>query len=823
MTRLKGLAAWSLSVLVAASSWAGFAGTDLFVPMAGRQAGVFPSDWYTTVWVHNPGAVDATARVYFLERNTANPSPPWVDVLVPAGDTKKIENVVEDLFGKQAFGALRFVCTPQKLVVSARVYSKGAGSGEKDSVGQDFAAVPASFAIGVGEKSRILGVHQTVPTGDSDYRYNFGFVETTGKTATVRVSAYDGNGAFQGSKDFTVREWSQRQVAFRDHFPGVSTENSRLEVEVISGQGRVISYGSGIANGSQDPTTYEMAYADTLLGISGVVHDATLVGDGTAGAPLGLADGAVTLPKLAATNTPAPVPQGVKEQAISGPKVLTTTDGVTLSWQAAGGDITSVNAGSGLAGGAAAGDATLGVAPLGITSSMLVNGAVTDAKVASGIAYSKLSGAPGSLPPSGAAGGALSGSYPNPGIAGGQIVTSVNGLKDAVTLAAGPNTTITPSGNTLTIASNGLTLPYSWSAGSPSSMLEVNNTGSGRAIVGTSATGVALRAETGCSSGNDCFPAVSGVSTFFNTGGSLGICFAGVYGWGPSHGVRGDSAAGQGVFGTSETGDGVRGYSTGSFGTAAVHGIGGGPNSTAIWGQGYGGGANQAGYFAGNVAVTGTLTKGGGSFKIDHPLDPAHRYLSHSFVESPDMMNVYNGNVAPGRERRGHCRAARVVRGAQPGVPLPAHLRRRLRADLRRGEDRRQRFQDRRRDARSRGLVAGHRHPPGCLGQREPDPGRGGEAGQRAGLLPSSGGVRSAAGAQHRVGARPRNHAESSGGACTGADAPCRLSRSARRTDTARSVISAIRSGGAVTRDDTERLVEIGEETRGCNGTMEWR
>jgi hypothetical protein len=26
-------------------------------------------------------------------------------------------------------------------------------------------------------------------------------------------------------------------------------------------------------------------------------------------------------------------------------------------------------------------------------------------------------------------------------------------------------------------------------------------------------------------------------------------------------------------------------------------------------------------------------------------LDPANKYLYHSFVESPDMMNVYNGNV----------------------------------------------------------------------------------------------------------------------------------------------------------------------------------
>jgi hypothetical protein len=47
----------------------------------------------------------------------------------------------------------------------------------------------------------------------------------------------------------------------------------------------------------------------------------------------------------------------------------------------------------------------------------------------------------------------------------------------------------------------------------------------------------------------------------------------------------------------------------------------------------------------GKVDVIGTLSKGGGSFKIDHPLDPANKYLYHSFVESPDMMNIYNGNV----------------------------------------------------------------------------------------------------------------------------------------------------------------------------------
>ena len=47
--------------------------------------------------------------------------------------------------------------------------------------------------------------------------------------------------------------------------------------------------------------------------------------------------------------------------------------------------------------------------------------------------------------------------------------------------------------------------------------------------------------------------------------------------------------------------------------------------------------------FAGNLAITGALSKGSGTFVIDHPLDPKNMLLVHSFMESPDVKNVYNG------------------------------------------------------------------------------------------------------------------------------------------------------------------------------------
>jgi hypothetical protein len=48
---------------------------------------------------------------------------------------------------------------------------------------------------------------------------------------------------------------------------------------------------------------------------------------------------------------------------------------------------------------------------------------------------------------------------------------------------------------------------------------------------------------------------------------------------------------------------------------------------------------------SGNCYVGGTLSKAAGTFLIDHPVDPYNKVLRHSFVESPDMKNIYDGTI----------------------------------------------------------------------------------------------------------------------------------------------------------------------------------
>ena len=111
------------------------------------------------------------------------------------------------------------------------------------------------------------------------------------------------------------------------------------------------------------------------------------------------------------------------------------------------------------------------------------------------------------------------------------------------------------------------------------------------------------------------------------TGVAESVDGIGVQGAGSRIGVEGFSAdAGcRGVYGHSVNGTGVSGRSVNYIGVYGHSEIG------------------LAGVFAGDVSVTGTLTKTLPAFKIDHPLDPANKYLFHSGVESSDMKNLYDG------------------------------------------------------------------------------------------------------------------------------------------------------------------------------------
>jgi hypothetical protein len=82
--------------------------------------------------------------------------------------------------------------------------------------------------------------------------------------------------------------------------------------------------------------------------------------------------------------------------------------------------------------------------------------------------------------------------------------------------------------------------------------------------------------------------------------------------------IRAETAGGgNALSGSSQTGRGVVGHSNSGY----------------------------AGYFNGDVYVSGDINKAACSFVMDHPLDPENKILRHNCVESPEHLLIYRGKV----------------------------------------------------------------------------------------------------------------------------------------------------------------------------------
>lgn len=143
--------------LLAPAALASFAGTDVVLPSVGRGSGQGGSQWYTTLWVHNPGSAAVNVQLSLYLRDQVNPAPDGVyNDSIPPGDTRRYADAVSTLFGVTGFGALR-VTAAQPVVVNGRIYSVNAGGTEAASWGVTGTGPAGSGHLG-GEEVAVYGL-----------------------------------------------------------------------------------------------------------------------------------------------------------------------------------------------------------------------------------------------------------------------------------------------------------------------------------------------------------------------------------------------------------------------------------------------------------------------------------------------------------------------------------------------------------------------------------------------------------------------------------------------------------------------------------------
>jgi hypothetical protein len=120
---------------------------------------------------------------------------------------------------------------------------------------------------------------------------------------------------------------------------------------------------------------------------------------------------------------------------------------------------------------------------------------------------------------------------------------------------------------------------------------------------------------------------------FYGTGGEFVGGYTGVIG-------KAEPTGFQSYFGMQGTCDGGSGSNIGVYGSASGSGA-----NYGIFGSATSGVTSWAGYFSGDVRVTGTLVNPGPELEMDHPSDPENKYLRHALVASSEMKTVYDGTV----------------------------------------------------------------------------------------------------------------------------------------------------------------------------------
>ncbi|MCF6366233.1 MAG: hypothetical protein L3J35_08530 [Bacteroidales bacterium] len=195
-------------------------------------------------------------------------------------------------------------------------------------------------------------------------------------------------------------------------------------------------------------------------------------------------------------------------------------------------------------------------------------------------------------------------------------------------------------------------------AANPTSAVTFQNAGTGAAIyaynTSTANAYNTIFAET--NSSNDYTSGVAGYYTGTAFGvGVYGRIDDGANGTAGVMGVNTRTDGGHGVLGQGvngivgqtnyQAGYGVYGSNADAIGDNTQNAVGTyGIGYVGVWGDFINGGLAM--YSNGNMEVNGDFTVWGTkAFTIDHPLDPENKKLRHFCAESPEILNIYRGNI----------------------------------------------------------------------------------------------------------------------------------------------------------------------------------
>ncbi|MEA2338704.1 MAG: hypothetical protein QOE82_2711 [Thermoanaerobaculia bacterium] len=236
------LLSWSLGITFAGDTPATIR-PSTFAPRkhiaaVAHTPGALGTTWQSDVRLFNRGAAAANVTAIFTHSGDEG----WnhfsaIKLSIAPKQVVALDDVVASAFHTTGVGQLEFLGDTDALVITSRTFTRANGG----TFGQFIPAVSTT------ESSTLAYVPQVRLS--PDFRTNLGFAETNGGSGIVRVTVTNGLAGILIQQDVPVVPFGQVQLPVTGGGGGLMI----AEVRVVSGDARIVAYGSVVDNRSGDP------------------------------------------------------------------------------------------------------------------------------------------------------------------------------------------------------------------------------------------------------------------------------------------------------------------------------------------------------------------------------------------------------------------------------------------------------------------------------------------------------------------------------------------------------------------------------------------
>lgn len=218
-----------------------FAAPNVVIPIVGRTAGAFGSQWQTDLVVMNAARTGNPQPVVITFIRNDGVEQQLEETLAPR-ESLVLKDVVKDTFGlDSATGIVRVAASDAgaKIAARARIYNTGSVAGQ---YGQIVHGMPATK---LSREAYLPGL-----SAAEGNRVNVGVANPADATVAVFVSLYDESGEFHGAFGITVAPRSVRQInnIFQE-FDDAPLDRGTIQITSTHG---VYAYASIVRNDTGD-------------------------------------------------------------------------------------------------------------------------------------------------------------------------------------------------------------------------------------------------------------------------------------------------------------------------------------------------------------------------------------------------------------------------------------------------------------------------------------------------------------------------------------------------------------------------------------------